>query len=230
MSVVVVGAGIGGLVTAIMLQQQGFQVRIVERNTRGGGRLAFVERDGYRVDRGPTIVLMPDQVHRTLRACGIGADEYTLERIDPLYTVNFPDGKAYSKYSNPDAQLAYLAEHWPEERENWDKWYAEMGERFEYGEAAILNETFFKKSALLSTDTVKLAMRMRLYETVARGVKRYFQTPHLQEAYSLQTLYIGGNPFDVPFVYNLVSYSEHAHGIWYVKGGYASLVRVLERR
>ena len=48
-------------------------------------------------------------------------------------------------------------------------------------------------------------------------------------AYGLQTLYIGGNPYTTPAIYSLVSFSEHKHGIYYIKGGYASLLNHIKK-
>ncbi|WP_350448849.1 phytoene desaturase family protein [Rossellomorea vietnamensis] len=56
------------------------------------------------------------------------------------------------------------------------------------------------------------------------NLKHYFQHEKLQTAYGLQTLYIGGNPYTTPAIYSLVSFSEHKHGIYYIKGGYAGLL------
>ncbi len=55
----------------------------------------------------------------------------------------------------------------------------------------------------------------------------FFKNKQLQNAYKLQSLYIGGNPSTSSALYSLVSYSEHAHGIWYVKGGYARLTKLI---
>ncbi|KHF30403.1 zeta-carotene-forming phytoene desaturase [Anoxybacillus sp. BCO1] len=71
---------------------------------------------------------------------------------------------------------------------------------------------------------------MRAYQSVKTSMSRYFHDERLQLAYSLQTLYIGGNPYTTPSLYSLVSFSEHAHGVYYVKGGYASLVSLLARK
>ncbi len=53
--VVVVGAGLGGLAAAASLRAEGFEVRVVEKNERIGGKLNFREIDGYGFDLGPSI-------------------------------------------------------------------------------------------------------------------------------------------------------------------------------
>ena len=52
--VVIIGAGIGGMATAMRLQATGrFQVTVLEKNAAVGGRANIREVSGYRFDTGP---------------------------------------------------------------------------------------------------------------------------------------------------------------------------------
>ena len=53
-SVVVIGAGFGGLSTACYLADRGFDVDVVERNEQVGGRASRLEAEGFRFDMGPS--------------------------------------------------------------------------------------------------------------------------------------------------------------------------------
>ncbi|HEX2620067.1 MAG TPA: FAD-dependent oxidoreductase, partial [Phototrophicaceae bacterium] len=57
-NVIVIGAGIGGLSAAIRLATQGWQVKIVEQNTRVGGKMYEYTQDGFRWDTGPSVITM----------------------------------------------------------------------------------------------------------------------------------------------------------------------------
>lgn len=46
-SVIVVGAGAGGVATAARLAQAGCKVTLVEKNDFSGGRCSLIHRDGY---------------------------------------------------------------------------------------------------------------------------------------------------------------------------------------
>lgn len=58
-NVVVIGAGLGGLSAAISLASEGFQVELVEKNDKVGGKLNILEKDGFTFDLGPSILTMP---------------------------------------------------------------------------------------------------------------------------------------------------------------------------
>ena len=57
-NVIVIGAGIGGICSAIRLAQAGLRVTIVEKNARPGGRCDRISRDGHHFDTGPTLSLI----------------------------------------------------------------------------------------------------------------------------------------------------------------------------
>jgi phytoene desaturase len=60
-SVVVVGAGLGGLSAALRLAGAGRQVTVIEREDVPGGRAGLRTDRGYAFDTGPTVLTMPDR-------------------------------------------------------------------------------------------------------------------------------------------------------------------------
>lgn len=56
-SVIIVGAGVSGLVAALELHQQGFDCQILERSSRPGGRVKTDFMDGYALDHGFQVLL-----------------------------------------------------------------------------------------------------------------------------------------------------------------------------
>ena len=56
--VVVVGAGIGGLVSALLLAHRGLRVTVVESALGPGGKMRRLDVDGAAVDSGPTVFTM----------------------------------------------------------------------------------------------------------------------------------------------------------------------------
>ena len=58
-SIIIVGAGIGGLSAAIRLASQGHRVTILERQAQVGGKLNHIQMDGFSFDTGPSLITMP---------------------------------------------------------------------------------------------------------------------------------------------------------------------------
>lgn len=55
--VIVVGGGIAGLTAGFRLQRAGFEVLVVEAGDAPGGRMATLQKSGYRIDTGASILM-----------------------------------------------------------------------------------------------------------------------------------------------------------------------------
>ncbi|QHA91961.1 phytoene desaturase family protein [Bacillus sp. N1-1] len=229
MTIGIVGGGIGGMLSALLLSQKGYKVEIHEKASSLGGRLAFIEKDGFKIDKGPTIVLLPEMIYEFLDKAGIPREEVEMVRCDPLYRMIYPNGETFTKTSDIDKQLKEITRMFPGEEQHFLSYIEDMRERFIKGKAAFLEQSFVKRTDFFTPSNIKLLLELKAYQSVQSQVSDYFTDERLQDAFSLQTLYIGGSPSASPALYSLVPFSEYEHGIWYIKGGYASLITVLEK-
>lgn len=69
---VIIGAGIGGITTAVYLAKNGYKVSVYEKNSSPGGRCGQLIRDGHRFDLGATMMMMPGIYHEVFGSLGIG--------------------------------------------------------------------------------------------------------------------------------------------------------------
>ena len=103
-SVIVVGAGLGGLSAAVRLRARGYDVTVLERHAVPGGRCGLWEADGFRFDTGASWYLMPEVFDHFFRLMGTSAAErLDLVELDPGYRVLFEP--------TPDALAALLVAH-----------------------------------------------------------------------------------------------------------------------
>lgn len=230
MRIAIVGGGIGGLMGALYLSRSGHEVTILEKENRLGGRMNFVERDGFKIDEGPTIVLLPKMFEELLTEVGITKEHYELLLCDPLYTIRFNDGKVYTKYPDTKRQVQEVANVFPGQEEGFLRFMEEGRQRFAIGKSAFLEHSFVRKKDFWTPGNIKNLLALKPQLSVKQLMSRYFTDEQLQMAYTLQSLYIGGDPFNAPGMYSLVPFSEHEHGVHYLKGGYASLVPLLEKK
>lgn len=229
MEVAIIGGGVGGMISALLLARAGVKVALFERQEQLGGRLAFEEGQRYRIDRGPTIVLLPEMLQSIAREAGIGDDEYELLRCDPMYRFHYPDGSQLTKWTETDRMAEELEAISPEESSAYRRYMRDMQPVFLEGKALFLEKTFLERRTFFSWRNMKLLAKLRVYMNVRQMAKRYFGDHRVIDAFSLQTLYVGGLPSGSPSLYTFIPYAEHAFGIWYMKGGYASFAEVLER-
>ncbi|AJY74656.1 phytoene desaturase family protein [Paenibacillus beijingensis] len=229
MKITIVGAGVGGLVTALLLRRQGHEVTLYEKESQVGGCIARESNGEFSIDQGPTIVLLPHLLREILRQAGIPDEAVELLPCDPLYDIYESDGTKWTKWRDPDKQATEIERCYRGGGSDFRRYMADMERIFDYGYEAFLSRTFVKKRAFLTLRNLAFLARSRAYRALKPFTASYFRDPRLQDAYSLQSLYIGGAPRKAPALYGLIPYSEHRHGIWYIKGGFRHLADVLEQ-
>ena len=79
--IIVIGAGIAGLSSAIRLQNAGFQVSVFEMNDYPGGKLTAFSEKGYRFDMGPSLFTMPHFVDELFTVSNKKAEDYFSYKI-----------------------------------------------------------------------------------------------------------------------------------------------------
>ncbi len=111
-SVIVIGAGIGGLAASIRLAQSGYDVTILEKNPRVGGKMYRYETSGFRWDTGPSLITNRPLLEEVFTDAGKDmADYLRLIAVDPLTRYFFPDGTtfdAHRDWAKTAAQIARL--------------------------------------------------------------------------------------------------------------------------
>jgi phytoene desaturase len=225
---IVVGGGFGGMAAALRLRAQGFAVILIDRQSRLGGRAQVFERDGFRHDAGPTIVTAPFLIDDLFALFDRRREDYVrLVPVQPWYRFKFADGTAFDYGGTVDETLAEIDRIAPADRNG----YLALLEhsRALYDVAFIkLASTPFDSFQKLLAQTPRLA-RLHAYRSLWRMVSRHLASDHLRQAFSIQSLLIGGNPFTTTSIYGLIHHLERESGVYFAMGGTGALVEALRR-
>ena len=110
-SVAIIGAGPGGLASALLLAKSGVNVTVFERSKAVGGRNKVFERDGFKFDLGPTFFHYPEVIEDIFKAIGMDAhEELNLHRLDMNYRLIFGQGGVLDCTSNLDEMTERIRE------------------------------------------------------------------------------------------------------------------------
>ena len=225
-SVLVVGAGIGGLATALRLAKRGYKVEIIEKNSQAGGRLNQLKKDGFTFDTGPSFFSMSYEFKEFAKDCNIELP-FKYIALDPLYTVNFSRSpKTYRLYKD----IHKLAEQFKDVEPDFEikmRKYLKNGKALFNDTVDIVikenyNSVFAYLITLMKVNPVHLPI---LFRNFWQQVCRYFSSDDAREIISLVAFFLGRTPFDTPAVYTLLSYTEFEHdGYYNVEGGMYKIV------
>lgn len=228
-SVIVIGAGIGGLCAAIHLANRGVSVTVVEKNARPGGRCDRFSREGHQFDTGPTLLVMPKLYETEFAALGAAMHELLdLQRVDPTYHLVFDDGSQLALTSDLKSMQDQLETIEPGAFQGLLRYLDEGHRHYEIGIEKLVQRDFRRATEFFNLANVPLLFQLKPLVNHYRNMGKYFDHPRLKSAFTFQDLYMGLSPFEAPATFSMMPYTELAHGVWYPKGGMYSIVEALE--
>lgn len=225
---VVIGAGLGGLASAMRLGAMGYRVTVLDRLDMPGGRGSALWRDGHRFDLGPTIVTVPQVFEDLWSACGRRfSDDVDLRALDPFYEIRWPDGSRFSARKDREAMRAEVARLSPGDLRGYDRFLADSRACYEFGFEDLGRRPMHRLRDLFAV--LPRFAWLRADRSVHGHVARRVRDERLRMALSFHPLFIGGDPFHVTSMYILVSHLESAFGVHYAMGGVAAIAGAMAR-
>jgi phytoene desaturase len=229
MKAVVIGAGLGGLASALRLQGQGHEVVVVEQGEQPGGRAHRLRDAGYTWDTGPSLITMPWVLEKTFAAGGLDLHaEVTMRRLDPMYRIRWGTEEAHFDFASDVERLqAEVAKFSAADARRVPEFLDALEPIYRDGIVAAGRQAF--PSARSFAALVPTMVRLGAVLPLHRFVARYFRHPRVQEAFSFHSLFIGGDPYRVPAIYGALVYLQVLDGGWYTDGGVYALVEAMAR-
>jgi phytoene desaturase len=227
--VVIVGAGPGGLASAMLLAGAVAKVTVLERLPQVGGRTSVFEREGFRFDLGPTFFLYPLALERIFAAVGRDLHrEVELVQLDPQYSLVFgAGGRLRCTHDLPrmERELAALD---PEDSRSLRRFLDDNRTRLQ-DFRPILESPFNGWRDLLRWPVLRLLPQLRPWLSLDGELRRYFRDPRVRLAFSFQSKYLGMSPFQCPGLFSILSFLEYEHGVHHPVGGCGALSEAMAR-
>ncbi|HLN21113.1 MAG TPA: oleate hydratase [Bacteroidales bacterium] len=224
----IIGAGIGGIATAVFLAKKGYQVGIFEKNQSAGGRCGQLIRDGYRFDLGATMLMMPETYSEIFKALDIPLFENgDVEKLDELYKIYF-DNNDTLEFTTDSARMEKQLEKIEPGSFRRSQEYVSKGyEIFKLGMTRLVGRNFYNFFQFATPSNLSLLIRLKTYVSHWKYARRFFKDKHLLMAYTFQNIYVGQSPFNSPALFSMVPAAELTEGSFFPKGGMYSIVEKL---
>ncbi len=230
---VVVGAGMGGLVAALLLAGGGHSVRLVEKNAKSGGKLREVTVGGQGIDSGPTVFTMRWVFDAIFSAVGARLDDVLrLTRADILARHSWEDGSSFDLHADRTASADAVGRlAGAKEAKAYLAFCQRTEEVFQSLNASFMENPSpspigLARNAGLS-GLVALA-RIKPLTALSKVIESYFRDPRLRQLFGRYATYCGSSPFEAPGPLMLIAHVEQT-GVWLVDGGMIRIAEALER-
>lgn len=226
--IAIVGAGPGGLTTAMLLAARGFKVTVFEKESHVGGRNATIVRNGYKHDTGPTFLMMKFILDEVFEEAGRHIDDYLkCVKLEPMYRLQFEDVRL-EPTTERDAMLQQLDAHFPGNRDGYDKFMAVEKERF-HRMYPCLQKDYASVGQYLSKDMLRALPRLSIGRSLISVLGDYFREDKLKLSFTFQSKYLGMSAWDCPGAFAILPYVEHAFGVYHVMGGLSEISEAMAK-
>ncbi len=226
---VIVGAGPGGLSTAMLLAKAGLEVHVFEKEPHVGGRTSSIKKDGFTFDLGPTFFMFPQILREIFNDVGHSLEsEVDLVKLDPHYRLVFGSGGELQAGPDLAALEREIAKLSPQDAANIRP-YIDDNRRKLSAFTPILQRPFHSWRDLIDPSLARVLPLLRPHRSLDSDLSRFFKDPRVRLAFSFQSKYLGMSPFHCPSLFSILSFLEYEHGIFHPVGGCAALSQAMAR-
>ncbi len=227
---IIIGAGAGGLATALRLKKEGWDVTVFESSDAPGGKIREIHHKGFRFDTGPSLLTLPHLVKDLFRLYNENPDDHlSMYRLKNITRYFFEDGTLINAWQNPLAFASEIEEKTGEKARHVIRYLEDAEKLYE-----LTSNTFifkpFSTSRIFSKDFLKAGLQFRklnAFQSMHQVNERYFSDSRLIRIFDRYATYNGSDPYQAPGTLAVISHLEHNTGAFFPKQGMYSFVQSL---
>lgn len=235
--IVIIGAGVAGLATAVRTAAQGHRVTVLEAADEPGGKLREQHHGGYRFDVGPSLFTWPELVMEldalAREKAGPGAPlppPFQYQRLDRSTHYFWEDGKRLTAWADPAEFAQACATEFGIPARRVEDHLAHSTASFEATRRIFLEQSLHewsgKKTGKWSA-AAKYAHRLPWFGSLHGLNRRRLREPHLVQLFDRYATYNGSDPHRAPAMMHVIPHLEHGQGTYFPKEGMVSISRHL---
>lgn len=218
---IVIGAGIGGLATALRLKAKGYKVIVFEKNDYAGGKLHAIAQDGYRFDLGPSLFTLPqlvDDLHALFPAI---KQEFTYLKKDTACHYFWEDGTTFQAPATSAAFIKAASKTFNEPENNLKKYLEKSRKKYLLTKSLFLENSLHKIKTYLNGSTLKAILAVPMLGVLkSLDIENStFKNPKLTQLFNRYATYNGSSPYLTPGIMSMIPHLELGIGTYYPHGG-----------
>ena len=210
MKVVIIGSGLGSLSAAIRIAARGSEVKVFEKNESPGGKLTQFCNYGYRFDKGPSLLTLPNLIDE-LTEISKSDRKFNYKRLKIVTHYFFEDGTFVKSFADKHLlakELQLKLGEAPQLVLN----YLKRSEFFYNTTADIfLQKSLHQLKNHFSFKTLKGVLnswRLQLFSSMNTANKKQFKNKKTIQLFNRYATYNGSNPYKAPALLNMIPHLE----------------------
>lgn len=233
MKTAVIGAGIGGLATAIRLAAAGNEVTVWEKNATPGGKMSELRMGSYRFDTGPSLFTLPELVEELYTLCSERMEAHLhVRKLEASCRYFYPDGSAFTFYHDPQKLSEELTRQGIAGGQSIRKRLEAARETYELSAPVFLFSDFHRLENFNTPPYRRIARKLGKLDflrTMHGANRRDFDDPRLIRLFDRYATYNGSSPYRTPATLNMIAHLEHNLGAFFPEKGIYSIAHELFR-
>lgn len=226
--IAVIGAGPGGLAVAMLLAYKGYDVNIYEKQAYVGGRTSEIRLGDFKFDMGPTFLNMLYIAEEIFELTGRNLRDYVeLYDLNPMYQLIFHD-KKLNMTRDADEMIRQINELFPGNEGGYERYMERTQKKLEVL-APVLQAPMNRFTDLLNPKVLKAVGELEIGKSLVDTLSTFYKDEDLQLSFTFQAKYLGMSPWESPGAFSILSYIEHAYGVYHIKGGLNQLTKAMAK-
>ncbi len=234
--VIVIGAGIAGIASAIRMAVKGHEVAVYEANAYAGGKLSEFSVEGFRFDAGPSLFTMPQYVDELFELAGKNPRDYFgYTKLDTVCHYFYEDGTRIKAWSDPEKLAHEFASKTKDSADSVLTFLKYSARIYDITNRIFLQSSLHRIASYLNWQTLKSILRfpqIDAFRSMNQANSAFFKDDKTIRFFNRYATYNGSNPYKAPATLNVIPHLEQSFGAYFPRGGmYAitqSLVKLAE--
>tara|TARA_B100000989_G_scaffold17256_1_gene11387 strand:- start:1468 stop:2955 length:1488 start_codon:yes stop_codon:yes gene_type:complete len=219
----IVGSGIAGISCAIRLKNEGYNVKVYEKNKSFGGKIDEIKMMGYRFDIGPSLLTMPKLIKDVFELTGKNINNYlNFKRKKYICNYFYEDGTRFKAPSDKKEFAKRASEIFDVTESELISYFELNKKKYDLTNGIFLKKSLHKLSSYLSIETVKAILnigKLGIFKNLSELNDDTFNDERLVQFYNRFSTYNGSSPYKTPAIMSMIPHLEQHYGVYFPKGG-----------
>ena len=232
MKVAIIGAGTGGMASAIRLAKLGYDVSVFEANEFVGGKVNERWIGSYRFDMGPSVFTEPALIEELMTLCGKNPSDFSYRQLEESCRYFFSDGQQVNIPAGLNQTAQTFEAAFGENRQRTARFLKRLSLNYQSLSPVFIQASLHRLNQWCNKGIFRAVLRIPYYgmvRTMNAVNQSRFKNPKTAQVLNRMATYNGSSPYRTPGLLNIISHLEFNEGPAMPIGGMVQISKTLHQ-